>query len=753
MTRERINFYQITYTRFAEAEGVVSFSPRLSVDTRPKFEQVCKAWQDLGAHPWPEVLKESTAETGQVESGDMLSASLGGAGIVHALEITLDTQNPKILRKALLRITANKGEPQVLCPVGDFFLQAFPGQQTQSLLCGAKPDKANTFYSYWPMPFSKGLAVELVNEAQEPLKASITLGYEPTRRINKDLGHFHAKWLRQNPTTTGKLFPILEAEGRGHWCGVSIGMQGYEPGLFFLEGDEMLWIDDRGNATFNGTGSEDYYNGGWYFGTTGSFPYFGCGYHAPEEGRCHAFRLHMTDLVPFQSQARIGIEHGHANEYAADYAGVTFWYAEPKGKAVVEPLPEVATRMWGPVKALGFNEAEEAFAEGVNAQPIDDVATPHFFSGGKALALKGPEAKARLNFTIAEDGIHQLLLRFSGEAIPATVTASIDEAALPAPPAEASESVDVSLGKVRLAKGAHALQVILPNGEALLDAFRLLPSPREKDAREAEELASTPLAGGVLTTRDLATPGASADSHIEATCVKSGDGATFSWDVKRDGSYAIWVRLLGGPEAPPTQLKIDGKAFGKPIDCRVENSAWLDAICVGVTDRLSVGAHTIAVTSAAKGAAVLGIDYFRFEHEGAYEGEELKQLEIQGGPCDTQAMEPFGADWSNNAQLWFRPDKEGSVLTLEVDVRRPGPRVVSAYFTQAVDYGIYQLLVNGNALGKPFDGYNASVMHSERIIFGEYDFKAGPCQFRFECIGKNEQATSYMLGLDLVLVE
>ena len=36
-------------------------------------------------------------------------------------------------------------------------------------------------------------------------------------------------------------------------------------GSAFLEGDEMIYVDGEKEAAIKGTGTEDYFNSGWYF--------------------------------------------------------------------------------------------------------------------------------------------------------------------------------------------------------------------------------------------------------------------------------------------------------------------------------------------------------------------------------------------------------------------------------------------------------------------------------------------------------
>jgi len=101
-------------------------------------------------------------------------------------------------------------------------------------------------------------------------------------------------------------------------------------GLKFLEGDERVRVDGQNSTAYHGTGTEDYFNGGWYFGGTGWRPLWGCTRLEFIRGKCDAYRLHMTDPVPFQESIRVDIEHGSRNRIAARYGCVAFFYAAPE---------------------------------------------------------------------------------------------------------------------------------------------------------------------------------------------------------------------------------------------------------------------------------------------------------------------------------------------------------------------------------------------------------------------------------------
>ena len=70
---------------------------------------------------------------GGLEPGETLTLlDVAGAGQIVRLHITMGWTDPQIPRKALLKIYWDGEEyPSVLCPVGDFFCDAFCGESIQ----------------------------------------------------------------------------------------------------------------------------------------------------------------------------------------------------------------------------------------------------------------------------------------------------------------------------------------------------------------------------------------------------------------------------------------------------------------------------------------------------------------------------------------------------------------------------------------------------------------------------------------------
>jgi len=113
------------------------------------------------------------------------------------------------------------------------------------------------------------------------------------------------------------------------------GMAG-PTGRRYLEGDERAYVDGSASPQLHGTGTEDFYEGGWYF-RYGPFtnPLTGNTSHESAAGDCPAstdctgaYRLLIADAIPFSSSIAFGIEHGDVDDVAATYASTTFWYGQ-----------------------------------------------------------------------------------------------------------------------------------------------------------------------------------------------------------------------------------------------------------------------------------------------------------------------------------------------------------------------------------------------------------------------------------------
>jgi len=262
-----------------------------------------------------------------------------GAGIVRRFWVTFYPRPPlappenviAAHRQNILRMYwDDESTPSVEVPLGDFFGVGFGEHRDYVSLPLAQT--SGGYVCYWPMPFHRAARWTLTNQSGASLIFYWNIDFVAQRALPKNVRLFHAQWRRQNPTKPGRSYVILEARGEGHYVGTALFMHGLASvpvlgSLGFLEGDEQITIDDAPAPSIAGTGTEDYFNGGFYF-ESGPIagPYAGVVIKDPAAARISAYRWHIEDAIPFTRSIRVAIEHGPTNDVPADYSSVAFFY-------------------------------------------------------------------------------------------------------------------------------------------------------------------------------------------------------------------------------------------------------------------------------------------------------------------------------------------------------------------------------------------------------------------------------------------
>jgi hypothetical protein len=283
-------------------------------------------------------------------------ADVKGPGVITQIWFTISSRDPHFLRRILVRMYWDgEKNPSVEVPVGDFFGTGFQYQQYISQFIGMS---SGGYYSYFPMPFNKSAKVEIVNETDRDINSFYYhIDYQKLEKpLTKDVAYFHSWWHRDVKTNPKENYLILDAAGQGHFVGTNMSMQGYDGNLWYLEGDEMVYVDGEKHPSMYGTGTEDYFNGGWYF-NKGEFsaPYHGLIIKNDSLARIAVYRFHLGDVVPFKKSLRFTIEHGHANEETADYSSTAYWYQKEPHKtfpAILKSSLRIPLRNIVPNKAL-----------------------------------------------------------------------------------------------------------------------------------------------------------------------------------------------------------------------------------------------------------------------------------------------------------------------------------------------------------------------------------------------------------------
>jgi len=283
-----------------------------------------------------------------------------GAGCVHRFWVTIAPRSDVAIHsQAILRMYwDDDANPSVECPIGAFFGVGF-GEQVDYI---SQPlsETSGGYTCYWPMPFHRAARWTLTNTADKPIDAFYyNIDFTALESLPADTRRFHAQFRREHPTTPGRNYTILETEGAGHYVGTALFMAGRA--LYFLEGDEEVYVDGESAPSIRGTGTEDYFNSGWYYDRgVYAAPYHGIVIKDEARSRVSTYRWHIEDPIPFRRSLRFTIEHGTNNAVSADYSSVAYFYLA--GPAPVPPpLPrDLLPAQFAPMTMLTLADAVEA---------------------------------------------------------------------------------------------------------------------------------------------------------------------------------------------------------------------------------------------------------------------------------------------------------------------------------------------------------------------------------------------------------
>ncbi|MEO8961310.1 MAG: glycoside hydrolase family 172 protein, partial [Ginsengibacter sp.] len=344
---KHIQFYQIQYRNFPDGYRVKNFNHNLNSDEKSSYEKLITAWDRTYD---PSLEKNSSIKS--IHSDKVLSpgetitlATINNGGRIVGIKLKPAEIFTGLQKQIDIRISWDDEKyPAIYAPVADFFGYAFGKPSMQSLLLGSAND---INYCYFPMPFDSKAKIELIyrplpdRKKLEPLRIKADIYYSSEKRNPKTEGKFYALWNKDINPPLGKPHVFLDGKGKGHYVGTILQAQGLRPGMTrFFEGDDVTFID--GKMTMHGTGSEDYFNGGWYalldrWDRKMSLPLHGSLDYSLPFARTGGYRLFLSDKMSFDKSIQHTMEHGpENNNIPVDYTSVALYYAT----AAVSPLQQ-----------------------------------------------------------------------------------------------------------------------------------------------------------------------------------------------------------------------------------------------------------------------------------------------------------------------------------------------------------------------------------------------------------------------------
>jgi len=338
-TGKIFRFHQIEYRSLTEKEKMKSFSINMIDDYKDIFKKIEDVWSKqlsplevYGAHL--KVKKINLNLRSGVEE-DIFEIKKGGR--IVGIEFGAGSDLLQAYRKVM--ITArwdNEAKKALDLPLHDFFGFAFGKPAMQSILLGSNQTK---LYSYLPMPFDNSAEIKLKYDkisANDPdeLLISGTIYYTDDKRDKNLEGKLYAQSRRVYNGEKAVPHTIADVTGKGHYIGTILIAQGLEDGhTYFFEGDDIATID--GKMKFHGTGSEDYFNGGYYavpdkWDTGFSLPIHGSLAYSQMTSRTGGYRFYLSDKLNFEQAFNLTIEHQPQDSVnvKTDYTSIGLFYAE-----------------------------------------------------------------------------------------------------------------------------------------------------------------------------------------------------------------------------------------------------------------------------------------------------------------------------------------------------------------------------------------------------------------------------------------
>jgi hypothetical protein len=342
-------YFQINIDR-AVLQPVQSLPSRLEEEDRSALRLVSEQWEAAVTQPELDVSSLSHVEIAAGESETIFEES--GPAVLSEWTLQIVPDNPDAISGSdweslpndmILQVHYDGSEhPSIDAPVGSFFLNAWGRRKLGSMML----DTADEGYRCrFPMPFQRNLRILIANHANSAVRVAI--GGKMEAAWSEELGYLHAEWNRSGPAR-GSPHHAAFFQGAGKFVGCFLGVTGWDPSFWVLEGDEAMYVNGGTKPVWHGTGLEDYFNGGWYYRTAAFSPLHGV--LDRSHFRTAQYRFHLVDAPTFQRSFRLVFERGHGNESQGIFQSTAFAYLTQPG--AVRPCPSEREKLRAPPDPL-----------------------------------------------------------------------------------------------------------------------------------------------------------------------------------------------------------------------------------------------------------------------------------------------------------------------------------------------------------------------------------------------------------------
>lgn len=318
-----IFFWHVTWRRGAYGEQVLSFTGQ---------EDCSELAGLLDPERQPEPLVESDfqdSDTATVEPDQTVEiVSAEGSGMISWLAFDLNGLSKEALDLIdLIMVFDDKQELRTEVPLLAAFGYLYPHNEVRTPGVGMS---GGVGYLAFPMPFWKNFSISLRNRSSSTVEIVWWLEVSDETLPAARAGRFRIVETITDPTKFWVDATLLKISGRGNYIGMALDMTGINTTRGYLEGDEHFHVDGMPDAVIVGTGTEDFFSGGWYF-KYGNFalPTHGNPVNETIEGRDRTVCYRHFYILPisFRDGIEATVEHDSYNLEGGDrYRAVAYLY-------------------------------------------------------------------------------------------------------------------------------------------------------------------------------------------------------------------------------------------------------------------------------------------------------------------------------------------------------------------------------------------------------------------------------------------
>lgn len=319
-------YYQINVNLLPEGQIAESWNSSLieDADIRSRLDRLKATWT-----------KAQLTDTNGMGDGVVIAAGqehvlwqAEGADVIRSVRFNLVppegmsvAEREALLRALVVRMYWDETSvPSVNVPLGALGGGMWHEMQYGTAYFGMS---SGVFRLSFPLPYRKGARIAVLNEAAVDIAVQLavqTVAQPPSA----ELGYFHAGWRKSTAEHVGRPHVVTRYAGEGKYIGCQLGVRSLDKSFWVLESDECIYVDGERDASWKGTGLEDYFNGGWYYGNVLASPFHGIVFKAL--ARTQQYRLHPFDPVAFKTQLQVEFERGPERASTAEFESVSYCY-------------------------------------------------------------------------------------------------------------------------------------------------------------------------------------------------------------------------------------------------------------------------------------------------------------------------------------------------------------------------------------------------------------------------------------------